>query len=100
MTELINENELSLATYLSIVPLKLLLTVPALSALGLIMCIAEFIDEHKWYCSYKDLGKIYNLPLMRSTDKSSISFDASTEQDLSEYLEELYNQIYPKEEDK
>ena len=37
LTELINENEISLATNLSMIPLKLLLTVPAVSVLGLIL---------------------------------------------------------------
>ena len=57
LTELINENALSLATKLSIVALKLLLTVPAVSVSGLILCIVKFIDERKWYCSYADLAK-------------------------------------------
>ena len=47
----INENALSLAPNLSIIPLKLLLTVPAVSAPGLILYIAKFIDEPKWYYS-------------------------------------------------
>ena len=46
LTELINKNALSLATNLSTVPLKLLLTVPAVSLPGLILCIAKFINEH------------------------------------------------------
>ena len=37
LTEVINENELSLSTKLSIIPLKLLSTVPAVSVLGLIL---------------------------------------------------------------
>ena len=57
LTELINENALSLATNFSIVPLKLLLTVPSVSVPGLILCIAKFIDERKWCCSYTDLAK-------------------------------------------
>ena len=59
LTELINENALFLATNLSIVPLKLLLTVPAASTTGLIIWIGKFIDECKWSNSYTDLGKIY-----------------------------------------
>ena len=48
LTELINENALSLATNLSIILLQLLLTVPAVSVPGLILCLAKFIDERKW----------------------------------------------------
>ena len=40
-----------------IVPLKLLLAALAESVFGLILCIANFIDELKWYCSYTDLTK-------------------------------------------
>ena len=47
LSELIKENALSLATILSIVPLKLLLTVPLVSLFGLILYIAKFIDERK-----------------------------------------------------
>ena len=47
LTELIKENALPLATILSIVPLKLLLTVPVVSLFGLILYIAKFIDERK-----------------------------------------------------
>ena len=54
---LINDNALSLVTNLSIVPLKLLLTVPAVSEPGLILCIAKIIDERIWCCSYTDLEK-------------------------------------------
>ena len=57
LTELLKENALSLATNLSIVPLKLLVTVPAVSVSGLVLCIAKVIDERKWCCSYKDLAK-------------------------------------------
>ena len=57
LTELINENALSFATNLSIVPLRLLLTVPAVSVPGLIFCLVKFIDERKWKCSYIDLAK-------------------------------------------
>ena len=57
LTELINENALSLATNLLTAPLKLLLTVLAVSVPGLILCIAKFIDERKGYCSYTDLPK-------------------------------------------
>ena len=42
-TELINENALSLTTNLLIVPLILLLTVPAGSVPGLILCTAKFL---------------------------------------------------------
>ena len=45
LIEPINENAMSLATNLSIAPLKLLLTVPAVSVPGLILCRAKFIDE-------------------------------------------------------
>ena len=48
MTELINENALSLATHLSAVPLELGLTAADVSVPGLILCTAKFIDEHKW----------------------------------------------------
>ena len=47
LTELINQNELSLATNPSTVPLKLILPVSAVSVPGLILCIAKFIDERK-----------------------------------------------------
>ena len=47
LTEIIDENALSLAANLSVVPLKLFLTVPAVSVPGLILCIAKFIDERK-----------------------------------------------------
>ena len=47
LNELINKIGKSLATKLSIVPLKLHLTVPVLSVLDLIWCIAKFIDERK-----------------------------------------------------
>ena len=47
LSELVKENALSLATILSIVPLKLLLTVPVVSLFGLILYIAKFIDERK-----------------------------------------------------
>ena len=57
LTELINENALTLATNLSIVPLKLFLTVLAVSVPDLILCIAKFIDERKWCCSYTDMTK-------------------------------------------
>ena len=48
LTEFINTDELSLATNLSTFPFKLFSAVPAVSVLGLILCIAKFIDEHKW----------------------------------------------------
>ena len=57
LTELIYKNALFLAANLSIVPLKLLLTLPAASVPGLILCIAKFIDERNWNCSYRDLAK-------------------------------------------
>ena len=49
LTELINEKSLSLATNLPAVPLKLFLIVTAVILPGLILCIAKFIDERKWY---------------------------------------------------
>ena len=57
LSELITEKALSLATNLSIVLLKLLLTVPAVRVPDLILCIAKFIDERKWCCSYAVLAK-------------------------------------------
>ena len=42
LTELINENVLSLTTNLSIVPLKSFLTIPAVSVPGLLLCITKF----------------------------------------------------------
>ena len=59
LTELINENALSLTTNLSIFLLKQLLTVPAVSVPSLILSIAKFIDERKGYCLYTDLEKKY-----------------------------------------
>ena len=56
LTELISKNALSFATDLSMVPLKLLSTIPAVSVPGLILCIAN-IGERKWYCSYTDFAK-------------------------------------------
>ena len=53
----INENLLALGTNLLIVPLKLLLAVPGESVPSLVLCIAKFIDERKWSCSYTDLAK-------------------------------------------
>ena len=47
LTALKNENTLSLATNLSIFPLIIFLTVPAVSVTGLILVIAKFIDERK-----------------------------------------------------
>ena len=47
LTELINENTLSLATNLPVVTLKLFLTVPFVGVPGLVLCIAKFIDECK-----------------------------------------------------
>ena len=40
-----NENALSLAINLSIVPLRLFLAMPSVSAPALVLCIAKFIDE-------------------------------------------------------
>ena len=57
LTELINENELSLVTNLSIVQFILFLTVAAVSVPVLILRITKFIGERKWYCSYTDLVK-------------------------------------------
>ena len=57
LTMLLNENVLSFATNLSIVPLKLFLTFPAVSVPGLILCIEKYIDELKWCYSYTDLAK-------------------------------------------
>ena len=50
------------------VPLKLFLTVLAVSAPGLILCIVKLLDVYKWSCSYTDLEKVDNLHLMQSTD--------------------------------
>ena len=55
--EIINKNALSVATNRSDVPLKFFLPVPAASVSDLILCIAKFADERKWYCSYTDLAK-------------------------------------------
>ena len=57
LTELINENELSLVKNLSIVQFILFLTIPAVSVPGLILRIAKFIGERKWYHSHIDLIK-------------------------------------------
>ena len=57
LTELINENALSLATNILILHLKLFLIAPAESVLGLILCIAKFIDECEWCYSYTELAK-------------------------------------------
>ena len=46
-TELIHEKVLSLATVLSMFPLKLFLTVPAVSVPGLSLYIVKFIAERK-----------------------------------------------------
>ena len=50
------------------VPLKLFLTVLAVSVPGLILCIAKLVDVFKWSYTYTDLGKVDNLHLMQSTD--------------------------------
>ena len=57
LTDIMNETALYLATKLSIVPIKLFLIVPTMILPGLILCIAKFIDERKWYYSYTDLSK-------------------------------------------
>ena len=57
LVELINENALFLAINLSLVPLKLLLTVPTVNVHGLVLRIVKIIDERKWYYSYTDLAK-------------------------------------------
>ena len=49
-----NENALSLAINLSIVPLRLFLTMHSVSAPALVLCIAKFIDERKWCSPYTD----------------------------------------------
>ena len=59
LIELINEKVSSFATDLSIIPLKLLLTISAVRPTGLILCIAKFIDKRKWRCSHTDVEKIY-----------------------------------------
>ena len=64
LTELINQNALSLATNLSIVLLKLLIADPAVREPALILCIAKSFDKRNWCCSYTDLEKKYNLHLM------------------------------------
>ena len=55
LTELIKENRFSLGTNLSIVPLKLFLTVSTVSVPGLNLCIAKLVDKRKWCWSYTDL---------------------------------------------
>ena len=59
LTELINENAFSRATNFQIVPLKSFLTASSVSVPGLILCIANFIDNRKRRCSYTDLAKKY-----------------------------------------
>ena len=49
-----NENALSLAINLSIVPLRLFLAMLSVSAPALVLCIAKFIDERKWCSPYTD----------------------------------------------
>ena len=49
LTELFNENALSLVTNLPYVPLKLFLIALVVILPGLILCIAKFINEGKWY---------------------------------------------------
>ena len=60
LMKFINENVLSLATNLLIVPSKLLLTVVVVSVPYLILCIAMFIDKRKW-CSYSKNIKYKNI---------------------------------------
>ena len=57
LTEVINENALSLSANLSIVRLILFLTVPAVTVPGLVSCITNFTDEREWCCSDTDLEK-------------------------------------------
>ena len=61
LTELINENALSLATNF------LIASVP-----GLFLCIAKFIDERRWCYSYTDLGKTIKFA---SDGKSWLKFN-------------------------
>ena len=68
MTELVNENSFYLAAHLSVPPLKLILTVPAASVLGLILCTEEFIDELSRVAHIQIKQKLYNLHLMESVD--------------------------------
>ena len=68
MTELVNENSFYLAAYLSIPPLKLILTVLAVNVLGLILCTEEFIDELSRVAHIQIKQKLYNLQLMESFD--------------------------------
>lgn len=68
MTELVNENSFYLAAYLSIPPLKLILTVLAVNVLGLILCAEEFIDELSRVAHIQIKQKFYNLHLMESFD--------------------------------
>ena len=49
LIELIKENAFSFATNLSTVLLKIL-SAPAVSVPGLILCITKFVDERKWCC--------------------------------------------------
>ena len=46
--DIINENTLSLATHISIVPLKIFLIFPVACVPGLILWIAKFIDGRSW----------------------------------------------------
>ena len=57
LTQRINKNALSLATKHLIAPSKLFLTIPAVSVPSVTVCIAKFISELKWCCSYTDLAK-------------------------------------------
>ena len=92
---------MSFATNLSIVPLRLLLTVPAVSVPGLIFCLAKFIDECKWKCSYIELAKKYIIciwcTVLIKVQQPLIKVPSRT---YCNNLEELWSQIYPLEEDK
>ena len=57
LTELVNENAVSLTTSLSVVLLKQIFTVPAVNVPGLIVCYAKIIDERRSCYSYIDLAK-------------------------------------------
>lgn len=68
LTEFINENAFSLATKLSIVPLELLSTVPAVILPGLILRIAKLLINVSGAAHVQTWQKIYSLHLMQSTD--------------------------------
>ena len=75
LTDIMNENSLSFGTNLSTDLLKLFLTVNAVSVPGIILRIANFIDESRFYCPYLNMTKISNLHLMQITNQSSLTFD-------------------------